>query len=120
MTAKIRIGMVGCGLVARRHAKWLAVEERAELRACYDPLLESAQGFAAQFAPSAAIATDEDAIFARDDLDAVILCSPTLRHYDQVCRALDRGWHVLCEKPLAGQREQIVDIIARHAGSDRI
>lgn len=117
---RIRIGLIGCGLVAQRHATWLAAEPRAEIRLCYDPSHSAAKSLAADFAPTAAVEADEAAAFRHDDLDAVILCSPTLKHYEQVCRALDCGWHVLCEKPLTPSRDEILDLVERHAWSGRI
>jgi len=45
--------------------------------------------------------TDLDAFWGREDIDAVSVCSPDHLHCFHVCTALERGWHVLCEKPMA-------------------
>lgn len=42
-----------------------------------------------------------DAALDRDDVDAVILCTPNSTHREQVLRCAAAGKHVWCEKPLA-------------------
>jgi predicted dehydrogenase len=44
---------------------------------------------------------DYQELLARDDLAAVIVCSPTVHHREMVVAAAEAGKHVLCEKPLA-------------------
>ena len=60
------------------------------------------------------------AALAGHRLAAVVICSPTLAHYEQVCAAFDHGLDVLCEKPLAAGRAQIVDLIDRQKEQGRI
>src|SRR6202043_1178425 len=64
--------------------------------------------------------TDETRTCGQYQLDGVIICSPTPRHHDQASLALERGLHVLCEKPLASDRTQIVDLIERQKRSGRV
>lgn len=115
-----RIGLVGCGLIARRHGGWLRADDRADWQFVCDPQPKAAVAFRDEFAPSAAIETDFTAALNRHALDGVILCSPNEAHYRQTCAALERGLHVLCEKPLALRREQIEDVITRTTAAQRI
>lgn len=46
-------------------------------------------------------------------LDAVVITTPHDLHYDVAARALDRGLHVLCEKPMTLRAEQAWDLAAR-------
>src|SRR3989441_8784006 len=41
-----------------------------------------------------------DGLLAHEPLDFVDICTPPASHGPLVCRALERGLHVLCEKPL--------------------
>jgi predicted dehydrogenase len=112
--------LVGCGVVARRHTAALRDDRRARWVAFCDPRSASAAGFAAEFEPTAAVETDFAAALERHACDGVVLCSPNAQHYEQTVAALERGLHVLCEKPLAVRREHIDDLVARAATAGRI
>ncbi|WP_420141987.1 Gfo/Idh/MocA family protein [Sphingomonas sp.] len=43
---------------------------------------------------------DFDAVLALPELDAIVIATPTTTHEPMVRKALDRGLHVFCEKPL--------------------
>lgn len=59
-----------------------------------------------------------DELLAIDDLDAVDICLPNHLHHDAVLRCLAAGKHVLCEKPLALETEQVEEILVAHRESD--
>jgi predicted dehydrogenase len=119
-TRRLRLGLVGCGIIARRHGGWLRHDPRVDWQVVCDPRPEAAESFRNEFATTAKIETDFAAALDRHSLDAVILCTPNAQHYPQSCAALDRGLHVLCEKPLALRREEIDDLIVRTAASGKI
>lgn len=116
----IRLALIGCGLIARRHAELLRGDARAEWRVLCDPNVEAARAFREAYAPGAEVVADFAEALGRGPLDAVVLCSPNAAHYAQTCTALEAGLHVLCEKPLALRREEIEDVIARTAQAQRI
>ncbi|HWC90059.1 MAG TPA: Gfo/Idh/MocA family oxidoreductase, partial [Pirellulales bacterium] len=117
---KIRVALIGCGAIARQHAQRLNTDGRVAIVACADPQREAAERLRDTLAPAAEVFDDEHALLARQPVDAVVISSPTQRHYEQACLALEAGLHVLCEKPLAGQREQIVELIERAARGGRV
>jgi predicted dehydrogenase len=59
-------------------------------------------------------------LLQRDDLDAVIVCSPNHTHAAVVLAALDRGLHVFVEKPLCLDPADADLICARQAGLGRV
>lgn len=117
---KIRVALVGCGLIGRQHAERLNRDDRVVIVACTDPNREAAQRLRDTLAPAAEVFADERQALRERPADAVVISSPTQRHYEQACLALDSGLHILCEKPLAGERKQILELIDRAQRGGRI
>ncbi|MCU1391935.1 MAG: hypothetical protein JWM34_363 [Ilumatobacteraceae bacterium] len=98
----MRVGFLGAGLIATYHSKSLrrsgAEAECGVVRAgVYDPDPERAAAFAA--ASGHTVCASEDEVL--DGCDAVYVCTWTSEHPRQVAKAISRGLHVFCEKPLA-------------------
>ncbi|HYO25030.1 MAG TPA: Gfo/Idh/MocA family oxidoreductase, partial [Lacipirellulaceae bacterium] len=94
-----RFGLVGTGAIAQAYVQAFAKSEQVELAAVADCRLDAAEAMAAS-AGCQAFASAE-AMAEGAALDAVIVCTPPATHRDICCDLLDRGLHVLCEKPLA-------------------
>jgi predicted dehydrogenase len=73
--------------------------EGAELAAIHDEDARRGRQFAEQFGIPFYAGLDQ--LLQREDIQCVIVCSPTDQHRDLVCAAARSGKHVLCEKPLA-------------------
>ena len=57
--------------------------------------------------------TDYEEMLTRDDVDAVILCTPTQMHADQAIKAMDAGKHVEVEIPLADSLADAEAVLAK-------
>lgn len=93
----IRFGILGAGRIGQVHARAVSSVPGAELVAVAEPMAEAASQVQAQY--GCEIRTI-DQIGESDDIDAVIICTPTDTHADlieQFCRA---GKAVFCEKPV--------------------
>ena len=119
MASRLRIGVIGCGVIGRLHVERLKSDPRACVAVLFDPSAEAAESLRQTLAPGAAVETDLNAALSGHDLQAVVIASPTLLHFEQVCRAFELGLDVLCEKPLAASREEIVELIARRDRTGR-
>lgn len=101
----IKIGIIGAGRIARVHTRAVAAHPNATLVVVSDPVEEAgtalAQEYGARWTPNA-----EDVI-ADPEVDAVIICSPTPFHAEQILAAAKAGKPVLCEKPVAMDVETI-------------
>lgn len=86
--------------MGRLHAEVLAAVPEIEVVAIAD-VMESAVAAVTPQLPGAAAYTDIEAALAHPGLEACVLVTPTVFHPANVVAALDRGLHVLCEKPLA-------------------
>lgn len=110
-TSKLRFAIVGCGRMGRHHAEHLLIDGRATVTAVFDPDRAIAETLCSALKLSAAVAASFAELATRGDIDAVILCTPTGLHYDHSKICLGKGWHVLCEKPLANSRAEILELI---------
>lgn len=95
----LRFAVIGCGVIGRQHADSIAqLGERATLVLAVDIVAEAGQKYAddrgIEFTTSLAEA------LARDDIDAVAVCTPSGTHAELAVAALDAGKHVVVEKPL--------------------
>jgi predicted dehydrogenase len=101
VSERLRTAVVGGGLIAQAiHLPNLArLDDDFELAAIADVSPGVAEGLAARYAPARAY-TDWRRMLDEERLDAVIVCSPHATHADVTLSALDRGVHVLVEKPL--------------------
>lgn len=94
----VRFGVIGAGWVATaRHIPSIQRLDGAELVAVFDRSLDRAHAGA----PEGVLATDDLEEFYSTDLDAVSVCTSPWSHADHATEALNRGIHVLCEKPMA-------------------
>lgn len=100
MRMKVKVGIIGCGGIARgRHIPAYLANPHTQLAALYDPV----PGRAAQLAADchAAVYEDLEQMLCHPGLDAVSICTPEQYHHDIAIAALRSGKHVLCEKPMA-------------------
>ncbi|KRF22289.1 Gfo/Idh/MocA family oxidoreductase [Phycicoccus sp. Soil802] len=96
----IRVALAGGGAFGAKHVNGLKRIEDVEVAAVVSSSLESGQAFAAEHGVGRAVATLEE-ILTMDDVDAVILATPTPMHADQTQAVLRAGKHVQVEIPLA-------------------
>jgi myo-inositol 2-dehydrogenase/D-chiro-inositol 1-dehydrogenase len=92
-----RLGIIGAGRIGRIHCdNILSLHKKAELLAICDPRLDHTLVTNKSISH---LFTQEDDFFCQN-LDAVIIASPTPCHKRQIEKAIERRWHILCEKPL--------------------
>ena len=95
----IRVGIIGCGGIARAHAQCYKYIQEAEVVAVADLVRERADELADLLGAEALY--DGDDMLARKDIDMVDICLPTDLHCEFVVKAAQSGFHILCEKPIA-------------------
>jgi myo-inositol 2-dehydrogenase/D-chiro-inositol 1-dehydrogenase len=103
----LNLGLVGTGRIGRLHAAHLAYQTPgARLVAIADVDAASAASCAASCGVDA-VETDYKKIFARADIDAVVICSPTNMHPTMIAEAAEAGKHIFCEKPIGSNIAEI-------------
>ena len=97
-----RVGMIGCGGIANRHATILEKLDRTELVAFCDIAVERARDFAQKYADGKPPTfSDYHEMIEKVALDVVYICLPPFAHADEVEVAAAKGVHVFIEKPIA-------------------
>lgn len=96
--AEARLGVIGLGRMGAMHAANAARIAGLRVVAVSDPHGPSL--VAASERLGAAGHPDWRELVGRDDLDAVLICSPSSAHCDQIIAAAEAGLHVFCEKPI--------------------
>lgn len=96
----MRIALAGAGAFGEKHLDGLKNIEGVEIASIISRTGEQAAAVAAKYGAQHHSEHLEDAL-ARDDVDAVILCSPTQMHAAQAIACMKAGKHVQVEIPLA-------------------
>lgn len=95
----MKIGIMGLGRISHRMADAINRTEGAELWACGSRDIEKAKAFADQHGAKRAYGSYEE-LCADPELEAVYICTPHGRHYEDAMLAMSNGKHVLVEKAM--------------------
>lgn len=98
-----RVVLVGCGGIARAH---LGAIKPADIVALCDNNLAAAERLRTDFALDVPLFDSLENAFAASVPNIAIICTPPATHFDLARTVLEKGSHVLCEKPLALSVEQ--------------
>jgi 2-hydroxy-4-carboxymuconate semialdehyde hemiacetal dehydrogenase len=96
----MRIALAGAGAFGEKHLDGLKLIDGVEIVSVISRRAEQAAEVAAKYGAKHS-GTELDETLARDDVDAVILCTPTQIHAAQAIACMDAGKHVQVEIPLA-------------------
>lgn len=112
----VRYAIIGCGLIAHKHAAALKETPDAKLVACCSADIAGAELFANQY-DLEAFDRYED-LLASPSVDAVSICTPSGLHTPQALQALEAGKHVFMEKPMSLTLEEADRLIDAQEKSD--
>lgn len=114
---RIKLGIVGCGKQASKHIASLKKIPGAEM-VLADIVPEAAKSLADKVqCPSV---ETPDTIYEDPDMRAVVICTPTQSHFSLIAKALEKGIHVFCEKPLSESIEEIEKLREMEQSSDAV
>jgi len=113
-----RLGFVGTGWIGCARLQSLVESGAGRVSAIFDPIRERAED-ASKFAPGAQLLYSFDDLLAMD-LDGVVIATPSALHADQSIAALERGFAVFCQKPLARNAAEAGRVVDAARNSDRL
>jgi predicted dehydrogenase len=105
----IRVGIIGCGMIARFHVSALE-KAKASIRWACDPKSENASRLAARTGATAT--ADWRAVLADPEVDAVVVATVSRLHKEICLAAVAAGKAVICEKTLTENAEDSWQVVA--------
>jgi 2-hydroxy-4-carboxymuconate semialdehyde hemiacetal dehydrogenase len=108
----MKIALAGAGAFGEKHLDGLKLIDGVEVVSLVGRTLEPTRAVAEKYGIGH-VTTDLAESLARDDVDAVILCTPTQMHAAQAIQCLDAGKHVQVEIPLADSLADAEAVLAR-------
>lgn len=106
-----KIGIIGCGHIARKMAFTLGRMEGVRCYAVASRNLEKAQAFAAEWQFEKSYGSYE-ALANDPEVDLVYIATPHSFHYEQARMCIERGKAVLCEKAFTANTRQAEELLA--------
>lgn len=98
----LKVGLVGVGGISGAHIPaWESLEDTV-LTALCDIRPERMQPW-----PQKRCYTDFDEMLQKEDLDILDICLPTWLHVPFAVKAMEKGIHVICEKPVSLKQEEL-------------
>jgi len=110
----IRIALAGAGAFGIKHLDGLGNIDDVEVVSLVGRTLDKTKAVAADYGIDH-VSTDLADSLARDDVDAVILCTPTQMHAAQAIQCMEAGKHVQVEIPLADSLADAKAVVAKQA-----
>lgn len=119
MEKKLRVGIIGAGVISSYHMNAYQNNPYAQLKAVCAGHIESAKRQADAYGVEK-YCTDYLEILDDPEIDAVSIATPTCTHKQMVLDALARGKHVLCEKPPAMNVEEVEECCRAAENADTL
>ncbi len=108
MKNNLKVAVIGVGHLGQHHARVYHEMENVELVAVADTDKARGREIAAKWGTAWVPSVQE----LPDGLDAVNIVTPTEDHLESARVALERGWHILVEKPIARSVEEAEEMVA--------
>lgn len=98
----LKVGLIGVGGISRTHISCWEQMEDVELVALCDKRPEQMEAY-----PNKRRYTDLNVMLESEKLDILDICLPTFLHVDAAIQAMEKGIHVICEKPISLHKEDV-------------
>lgn len=96
---KLNVGIFGAGRIGQIHAMNLVTNPNIKIKRIVDPFADKLKSFEEKIGIK--IETDSALIFNDEEIDAVLICTPTDTHVDYIVKSAEKGKHIFCEKPVS-------------------
>ena len=116
-TPALKFGVAGVGVMGRNHARVASEMREFDLTTVFDPDAVTAEGVAAAYGASPVTTAQA---FVDAGLDAAVVATPNRFHAEVGVALLEKGVHVLVEKPIAATVADAQRMIDAARANDRV
>jgi len=102
----IHIGVIGCGKIAQKHLN--AYRKIENIKVTVSDIVDKGKTVANNY--GASWCDNPDELFKNSSIDAIDVCVPTPSHCEVILKALGNKKHIFCEKPLACNIDEAIQI----------
>ncbi|GGK64488.1 Gfo/Idh/MocA family protein [Rufibacter glacialis] len=117
-TDTLKLGFLGIGWIGRNRMEAIAKAGAAEVTAVVDPVPQNVEEVL-RTAPDARVNQSLEELVA-EDIDGVVIATPSAFHAEQSIKALERGKAVFCQKPLGRFAEETRRVVAAARKADTL
>ncbi|KAI0561594.1 inositol 2-dehydrogenase [Gracilaria domingensis] len=111
----IGVAVIGCGRIGQVHARTISQLNSASLVAVADPFEKFGRMVAEDF--STVWTPDWQDLLANDDVNGIVIGSPTPFHAEQIIKSAEAGKDIFCEKPISNDLATIDKCLAAVAAN---
>jgi len=118
----LKVGLVGAGAFGNIHLAGFSKNPNCQLVAIASRTEEHAKAASKTFhIPKAYAGNDSwEKMIEREKLDIISICTPNYLHAPVILKALEKNCHILCEKPIAISREELLQIESNLTSKDLV
>lgn len=109
MDFKINLGIIGIGRMGMTHYSIINSHPDIEIKAVVDTS-SLVLGMLNKYITGIHTYRDYNELFEKENLDAVIICTPPTLHYQIAKKAAEKGIHVFCEKPFTTEKDKASEL----------
>lgn len=122
MAEKVRIGLIGCGGIANHHVSQLMEIPEAEIVALNDTSEKSIEAMQERFPKLKGLPVFDDykKMINEVEMDAVEISTPHTLHFEQAMDAMEKGLHILIEKPMVCKVEHAKKLIEKQKETNSV
>ena len=110
MTDKVKIGVIGLGIMGEQYTRIYQAHPLAEVVAICNRGRDRLDEIGNKYGVAARYTNYED-LLADESVDAVCVATPDFAHYDPVKASLAAGKHILCEKPFTTELSEADELL---------
>jgi predicted dehydrogenase len=119
-SVKLKVGIIGCGWIAKAHMKEYLKMPDVEVVAFADLIPGKAEAFAQKYGIDGRCYPSHADMLDNEELDAVSICTYNCTHAECTIYALNKGVNVLLEKPMCVTTEEAIEIRKAEKASGKV